>query len=348
MNLRGGKTALDLLQQTAREREVDILFISEQYKKAESATWYQDKSRRAAIWLCKPDLRVSDSYSSDKGYVWIEYKGTRMYSCYYSPNDTIQKFQEELETLERSIQSAKGPVLITGDFNGKSPEWGETRLDKRGNAICEFVARNDLTVMNNGQEHTFRRGDTGSIIDLTIASENLASKIENWRVLEEITLSDHQYITFDVKIQKSGQIRKRRNRRKFWNVRKLDKAKLRDQLAETKIMDDFGWLKQNDNADQVVQRTKKKIVAACDAAMPQRKENKKKSTCMYWWNSELQRLKKLSLVARRRYTKSKGNEELKNKWHEDRESYKKAIVVSKRHCWIDLINEVEKEPWGLV
>ena len=96
-------------------------------------------------------------------------------------------------------------------------------MDKRGNAICELVARNNLTVMNNGQEYTFRRGDTGSIIGLTIASENLASKIENWRLLEEITLSDHQYITFEVKIQKNGQIRKRRNRRKTWNVRKLDK-----------------------------------------------------------------------------------------------------------------------------
>ena len=43
-------------------------------------------------------------------------------------------------------------------------------------------------------------------------------------------------------------------------------------------MDDFGWMKQNDNADQVVQRTKKKIVAACDAAMPRRKDNYKRST----------------------------------------------------------------------
>ena len=77
------------------------------------------------------------------------------------------------------MQTAKGQDLITGVLNGKSPEWGETRLDKRGNAICELVARNDLTVMNNGQEYTFRRGDAGSIIDLTIASENLASKIEN-------------------------------------------------------------------------------------------------------------------------------------------------------------------------
>ena len=32
VNLWGGKTALDLLQQMAREREEDILFIIEQYK----------------------------------------------------------------------------------------------------------------------------------------------------------------------------------------------------------------------------------------------------------------------------------------------------------------------------
>ena len=60
------------------------------------------------------------------------------------------------------------------------------KLDKRGNSICKLVARNDLTVMNNGQVYTFRKGDAGSIIDLTIASENLTRKIENWRVLENV------------------------------------------------------------------------------------------------------------------------------------------------------------------
>lgn len=34
--------------------------------------------------------------------------------------------------------------LITGDFNRKAPEWGETGLDKRRKIISDMVARNEL------------------------------------------------------------------------------------------------------------------------------------------------------------------------------------------------------------
>ena len=87
--------------------------------------------------------------------------------CIVVINGTIQKFQEELEASESSISRANGMVQVTADVNGKSPEWGETRLDKRGNAISEMIARN-VVAMNNGQEYIFRRGDAGSIINLTM------------------------------------------------------------------------------------------------------------------------------------------------------------------------------------
>ena len=84
-----------------------------------------------------------------------------------------------------------------------------------------------------------------------------------------------------------------------------------------------------------------------NASMSRRKVKHKKKTNMYWWNSELKRLKGLSVAARRKYTKLKGNEELKEKWHTERVRYKRAIVMSKRRCWDKLFKEVENEPWGL-
>ena len=41
------------------------------------------------------------------------------------------------------------------------PEWGEARLDRRGILVGEMVARNDLIVLNQGKEFTFRRGARG-------------------------------------------------------------------------------------------------------------------------------------------------------------------------------------------
>ena len=61
-----------------------------------------------------------------------------------------------------------------------------------------MVVRNYLIVLNRGRDFMFRRGAEGSIIDLTIAVPRLASRIDDWRVLEVITLSDHQCIEFSI------------------------------------------------------------------------------------------------------------------------------------------------------
>ena len=64
--------------------------------------------------------------------------------------------------------------------------------------VSEMVARNDLIVLNWGRDFTSRRGAWESIIDLTIATPRLASRVGDWCVLEVITLSDHQCIEFSI------------------------------------------------------------------------------------------------------------------------------------------------------
>ena len=77
--------------------------------------------------------------------------------------------------LEESLREAGGRSHIAGDFNSKSLEWGEARLDKRGILVGEMASRNDLIVLNQGMDFTFRRGaGWGSIIDLTFAAPRLA------------------------------------------------------------------------------------------------------------------------------------------------------------------------------
>ena len=97
-----------------------------------------------------------------------------VYSCYFSPNDPFEVFETQILLLEESISEAVGRSLIGGDFNSKSSKWGEARLDRREILVGEMVARNDMTVLNQGKEFTFRRGAGGSIIDLTIAAPCLA------------------------------------------------------------------------------------------------------------------------------------------------------------------------------
>ena len=184
--------------QTAKERGADVLLISEQHKWFENSAWYQDASRRARIFVCSPDLNIGDFLETDAGYVWVEVAGVRVYSCYFSPSDPFEIFETQILLLEASLKEASGRSLIAGDFNSKSPEWGEARLYRRGILVVEMVARNDLIVLNRGRDLTFRRGAGGLIIDLTIAAPRLSSRIGDWCVLDVITLSDHQCIEFSI------------------------------------------------------------------------------------------------------------------------------------------------------
>ena len=93
-------------------------------------------------------------------------------------------------SLTKSLREACGRSLIAGDFNSKSPEWGEAHLDRRGILVSEMVARNDLIVLNRGRDFTFRRGVEGSIFDFTISTPHLTSNMGDWCVLDVITLSD--------------------------------------------------------------------------------------------------------------------------------------------------------------
>ena len=135
LNIERGKEAQNLLMQTARERGADVLLITEQYKWCENSAWYQHASRGAGILICSPDLSVGDFLESDSGFVWLEVAGVRVYSCYFSPGDPFEVFETQILLLDESLSEAVERSLIGGDFNSKSPEWGEACLDRKGNLV---------------------------------------------------------------------------------------------------------------------------------------------------------------------------------------------------------------------
>jgi len=68
--------------------------------------------------------------------------------------------------------------------------------DIAGEHLVDFMNANGLTVCNREGAPTRQVRDSESHIDVTIASIRLASKITKWRILDEESLSDHNYINF--------------------------------------------------------------------------------------------------------------------------------------------------------
>ena len=104
-----------------------------------------------------------------------------------------------------------------------------------------MVARNDLIVLNQGKDFTFRRGTGWPIIDLKVAALRLASKIGEWCVLEVITSSAHRCIEFNLETQSPS----------------------RDDQAHYEL----GWFGPAGTLEDTVRSARRKVVAACDYSM---------------------------------------------------------------------------------
>lgn len=114
-------------------------------------------------------------------------------SCYIFPNvdDTI--YEEFLDELDDGIQEA-GKDLIGGDFNSKSVLWGCKHDNIRGDRLARWCASRDMILVNIGNQPTCVRPQGTSIVDVTWSNSTVKSRITQWIVLEDETLSDHKYI----------------------------------------------------------------------------------------------------------------------------------------------------------
>lgn len=92
-------------------------------------------------------------------------------------------------------------------------------------ALSHLVHLIGLVITNRGNGPTLKRE---TIIDVTIASPATASNITYWAVLDELSLSDHFYIRFDVRC--SGVKINHQILRKKMNLQELESALLHNRL----------------------------------------------------------------------------------------------------------------------
>lgn len=197
INVGGGRVAQSVALQTAAEQGVDLALISEFYKYGHARkNWHCDQPNRAAI-VPVSNIHVDEiGGSHNDGFVWVSVGDVRLYSCYWSPNSTIPEYEDFLRRLEASTRRAPGHVIIAGDLNAKHTTWSSPRNDVRGEALADLVLTLDLIVCNTGSVPTREKDGIQSFIDVTLASSGLRTRVSDWSVLREESLSDHNCIAF--------------------------------------------------------------------------------------------------------------------------------------------------------
>jgi len=327
-----------LLYATASQHSADILLVSEQYKK-DSRPKLEDTSKRAAI-INFSGLAVDKEGQTENGFVWAKIKNINIYSCYWSPNSTIEEYNDFLDRLQNSIRRERGEAIIAGDFNAKHVAWGSPINDTRGEKLIEMIYSLNMIVCNEGQRPTFERDGSSSYIDITAATELTASMMYNWKVLTENSLSLHNYITFNIATTKSNAATPT-----GWNTHTMDKSKALEMVEH---ISPFTW---PETAEDSASKMAIELEKICDSTMKKRTRSHRKT--VYWWTREIAELRKTSNHLRRKYQrkrKRQGAEACAVERAEAKSSklqLVKAIKRSKESCWKSLCNQVENDPWGL-
>ncbi|XP_067132772.1 uncharacterized protein [Centruroides vittatus] len=176
-------------------------------------------------------------------------------------------------------------IIIAGDLNGHSPTWGEERIDKRGDLLEDLCAVNDLLILNNPLSpptFTSHRGDTW--IDVAACSSRLYSKIREWRVLGEDSLTEHSFIEFKLLVDNTDSLHTNVRRSSFWCSH-----------ANWKDMQDFlfshlvEWYSDDpDYARLQISTTIDTITEACNRFIPKKTCKRKGAP---WWTPELTNLR---------------------------------------------------------
>lgn len=148
-------------------------------------------------------IGLSQFSSANLCIVQLSAGSRRVYlaSVYIEPGEDILGTLAGVESFMGRIGSAS--CVVGGDFNGWHPLWGSRCANDRGKAVVEMAYGRDLYVCNVGHVPTFETVTHGrarsSIVDITLATADIADWVVSWRVnLEGCPSSQHNAVDFSL------------------------------------------------------------------------------------------------------------------------------------------------------
>lgn len=253
----------------------------------------------------------------------------------YLPFDRSDVVGSALESL---IRSKKWDLLIGGDVNAHHTQWGSSDINLRGEELLEFILMNNLRICNIGKTPTFVIKNREEVLDITLVSNNCNINVYKWKVLEEDSMSDHKWITYELEF-KAVQCKPFMNiRRANWNTF-VDtfKSKIDGFSSEIKCPNQL-----EESVNSLTSILNESIKRACPNM---NRKNKKEQPP--WWNSELEKLmketRKLYSLAHSKNPKKSAleKEQALGVYKENKRILKNKIRKSKRESWMKFTSSIE-------
>ncbi|XP_043505307.1 uncharacterized protein LOC122526161 [Polistes fuscatus] len=237
INLNHARRAQDLLGQRMREVKADIAIVSEPWwVPPGDEKWLSSLggSPLAAILVSKGG-RTCSLVRRGLFFVAAKWGDSLVVSVYFPPSEDISKFCRLLDELEELLGTFPTlQALVAGDFNARSQRWDpEGRSNLRGELLCMWANRLNLSLGNQVGQPTCVRPQGSSVIDLTWGSPTAIVRLSDWRVDEAESLSDHMYVIFNYRREATG-FRSLCSRYRIfprWNAKAVDEDRIAAALV---------------------------------------------------------------------------------------------------------------------
>jgi hypothetical protein len=226
----------------------------------------------------------------------------------------------------------------------------QTDKQERQN-LEEFLISKQLYILNEESDHTTFRSSRGSSnIDFTLVSNQLLRVVGEWDICDQVSCSDHNIIRF-VMVEGKGSMPENyvqdvRYIVQKGNIEKYQANLIRlagEKICKVNEQKEYEELDKTLSARAHLENDVEKLIdefyevlkGACNESFrTQRVTNRATANrSVPWWTKELTTMRKRLNALRRRYQRTRNNEELRQQpkvqYLEARESYALAIKKEK-------------------
>ncbi|XP_076289818.1 uncharacterized protein LOC143213650 [Lasioglossum baleicum] len=355
INLQHCKAATDLLQRRITVMHTDIFLIQEPRihmghvggLKSNWGTVIQDTTvagPRACLLINKKlnavGLRSHCSRDLAAALIKIKLNGhiTKLVVCSaYLPYDAEEPPPtKELRALVQDCRTQGLQLVIGCDANSHNTLWGSSDCNRRGIALLEFLSAHHLEIMNRGNRPTFVTSRRQEVIDITLGTAKVAQTTKNWRVSDEITLSDHRLISFRLEGEAcdvpTGPYR---------NPRACDWSLYKEEL-DTRLGGLYVRPKTTTETECAVADIQSAVTQSYELACPAK--SRKSSKKVPWWSNELNKTRSKTRKLLNRAMKV-NSEDAWSTYRESQKDFKRLIKSSKRAACRSFCEETEAVPF---
>ena len=251
--------------------------------------------------------------------------------CIYTP-----AFSLTTEHLQSLLSQLPAPYILVGDFNGHNTFWGCKDNNSRGDIIENFIANNNLCLMND-KSYTYLHPATGhlSSLDLFLCHSSLFLDFD-WSVYADQCGSDH----FPVIIESVNNSTNDHNTK--WKLNKANWELYYSLCEEGLKIDKF------DNSLDPLDDFTSSLLDIANKSIPKTSTNPKKSKP--WYNDECKdaiKQRKQALSKFCRYPTKENLNNVKNL------RARRTIKASKRKSWKSYVSNLNhktpiKRAWDMI